>query len=303
MAKKSTKSKGKESKQSKKTSEKKSKSIFKNKKILLVIPVAIILIIIGFVWLTITPEVAKAQLIIESGTVQIKTEGGSWIPAQNGTLLYQSDTIKTGRNTSVSIVLFKSSIIRLDSNTEVTINEILEQDGETHVKIQQDIGRTWNSISKLSGIDNYEVQTPTTIASVRGTSFDVNVTANGKTDIGVENGTVNVSSVQNGTVIDAIEVNENESVTVDPDLMNETLETKPFEKDDWVKQNKEKDKELKENLKDELYKRIGPYIPELKERYGMTDEELDVLIDGYLNGYLDLPPDTPDWLREIIEGS
>jgi len=33
----------------------------------------------------------------------------------------------------------------------------------------------------------------------------------------------------------------------------------------------------------------------------MTDEELDVLIDNYLLGNIDLPPNTPDWIREIIE--
>jgi hypothetical protein len=33
----------------------------------------------------------------------------------------------------------------------------------------------------------------------------------------------------------------------------------------------------------------------------MTDEELDVLIDNYLLGNIDLPPNTPEWIREIIE--
>ena len=55
------------------------------------------------------------------------------------------------------------------------------------------------------------------------------------------------------------------------------------------------------NVKEELYQRIESYIPELKSRYGMTDEELDALIDGYLLGYYDLPPETPEWIREIIE--
>ena len=35
--------------------------------------------------------------------------------------------------------------------------------------------------------------------------------------------------------------------------------------------------------------------------FGITDEELEVLIDGYLDGYYDLPSDTPEWVREIIE--
>ena len=55
------------------------------------------------------------------------------------------------------------------------------------------------------------------------------------------------------------------------------------------------------DIKAELYNRIDPYIPELKEQYGVTDEELDVLLEGYILGYYDLPPETPDWIREIIE--
>ena len=43
-------------------------------------------------------------------------------------------------------------------------------------------------------------------------------------------------------------------------------------------------------------------IPDLKE-YGMTDEEIDTLLEGYLLGYLELPPDAPDWVKEIFEFS
>lgn len=266
--------------------------------------IIVILCVIGFAWFIQTSEAeaeVKAQLVIESGTVQVKHAGESWSIAQNGTFLYQSDSVKTGNDSSASIVLFKSSIIRLASNTEVTLQKLLRQAGETNVTIKQDAGRTWNTVLKISGIDNYEVQTPTTIASVRGTSFYVNVHADDETNVGVGYGTNNVSSIKNGRIVDTIEVNENESVTVDPDTIDQPLEIKPFETDDWILQNQQKDKENIKNVKEDLYRRIDPYIPELKERYGVTDEELDVLIDGYLRGYYDLPPETPDWIREIIE--
>jgi len=284
---------------------------------LFIIPIIIVICIIGFLWFTLSSDVSKAQLIIDYGEVQIRHEGESWTSAQNGVLLYQSDSVKTGYNTSASIVLFESSIIRLDSNTEVTIQKILIQAEKTDVKIKQDVGRTWNTIRNLSGIDNYDVQTPTTVASVRGTSFDINVffknlSANISTSVGVGHGTIVISSFKNGKILDTIEAKKNESVTIDSDDIDKPLEVKPFEKDDWVHKNQKKDDEIMRlgdssyissmiNVKEELYKRIEPYIPELKERYGVTDEELDVLIDGYLLGYYDLPPETPNWIREIIE--
>jgi hypothetical protein len=281
----------------------KDKPDFKRKKLILIIPVIIIICIIGLVWFTQASDVVKAQLIIDYGTVEIKHEGGSWIPAESGTLLLESDYVKTGSNTYASIVLFESSIIRLDSNTEVVLQEIIEEAGKTSITLQQETGRTWNTIQKISGIDNYDVQTPTTVASVRGTTFDVNVTTNGTTDVIVINGTVIVSSTKNGTVVNTIEVNGNESVTIESEKINESLETTSFEKDEWIRKNLNEDEELRKEIKEELYERIDQYIPQIKEEFGITDEELDVLIDGYIDGHYDLPPETPDWIRELIEYS
>ena len=323
MPKKTIKTKSKEPKKQKestakkpKTEDKKIKSKTSGKKYLLIIPIIIIICIIGFVLLTInldliSPDTAKAQLIIESGTVQVKHTGESWTTAENGMDLYQSDSVKTGNNASATIVFFQSSIIRLDSNTEITLDQILEE-VESSVKIKQDSGRTWNTVLKISGIDNYEVQTPTTVASVRGTSFDVNFQTNGGVVVGVGRGTTYVSSIFNGETLDTIEVNEDEAVLVDPGQIGQTLAIIPFEKDEWVLSNLQKDQDILTsgnsayigfsiNVKDELYKRIGPFKSELERVYGVTDEELEVLIDGYLLGYFDLPPDTPDWIREIIE--
>jgi len=302
--------KKKEPKTSKK--EKKTKLLSSRIKILLIISIVVIICIVGLFWFMQTTNTVKAQLIIESGDIQVKHDGGSWVSAQNGMDLYQSDSIKTGVNASASIVFFKSSIIRLDSNTEVSIQEIIQSDDGTNVKIKQDAGRTWSTVAKISGIDNYDVQTPTTIASVRGTAFDVHMKSDGKTEVGVGRGIVNVSRIQNGEVLETIEVKKDEAVTIDPDASGQSLEIKTFEKDNWVLDNQQKDEDILThdismyinstiNVKDALYDRIEQYIPELKELYGISDDEFDVLIDGYLLGYYDLPPETPDWIREIIE--
>lgn len=270
-----------------------------------IIPVIIVICLVGVLWFTLSPDIAKAeskaQLIIESGTVQVKHAEGSWISAENGMELYQSDSVRTGDNTSASIVLFESSIIRLDSNTEVTLQELIQHEGETSVTINQDAGRTWNTVSKMSGIDNYDVQTPTTVASVRGTAFVVIVESNGTTYYGVSHGILNVSSVSNGTIQGTIDVSGNESVIVYVDMVGKSLEIKSFVIDDWILENLNKDEQFVTDVKEELYSRIEPYIPELKALYGVTDEELEILIDGYLRGDFELPPQTPDQIREIIE--
>jgi len=284
----------------KNTPKKKRKSTSMNQKILIMILCIMIISIIGFVWFTQTSNVASAQLVIDYGTVQVKHEGGNWTSAETGMFLFQSDALQTGEDTYASVILFESSIIRLDSNTKILLKEIIQQTETTNIIIEQKSGRTWNTIQKISGIDNYEVQTPNTVASVRGTIFDVNITTSRSTNISVITGTVNVSRLENGTIGDTIAVNGNESVLIESES-NETLKTDPLIKDEWILRNLGEDAEFYEQLKTELYNRIEEYIPELKKRYGMTDKELDVLIDGYLKGYFDLPPETPEWIRDIIE--
>jgi len=230
-------------------------------------------------------------------------------------LLYQSDIVKTGDNTTSSIILFESSIIRLDSNTEVMLKEIIQEAGKTSVTIQQDAGRTWNTVLKVSGIDDYDVQTPTTVASVRGTSFDVYIQLDNITvgvgrgvyiqldniTVGVGRGVVFISKIIGGNVLDTIELKMNEAVSIFGDDIDQILKLKEFLKDNWVLKNLEEDEGFKSDVKEELYKRIDPYIDDIKDRWDVTDEEFDVLVTGYVNGNFDLPPDTPDWIKDLME--
>jgi hypothetical protein len=291
-------------KSSKKIQHKQEKTNFINKRFYLIISVVVIICIIGFVfvWFMVSPEEVKAQLIIDTGIVEVKPSGGVWTIAEDGMDLYQSDSVRTGDDSYASIIFLKTSIIRLDSNTEVTLEELFRRE-ETSINIQQDSGRTWNTVYKISGIDNYEVETPTTVASVRGTAFVVLVLENGSTYYGVSHGILNVTSISNGVIQDSIDVSGNESVFVYIDMVSESLEIVPFEMDDWVLENLLKDQQFLEDLKAELYSRIEDYIPELQAEFGITDDEIDVLLEGYILGYFELPNDTPEWIKELFEFS
>ncbi|UCF49387.1 MAG: FecR domain-containing protein [Thermoplasmatales archaeon] len=290
----------------KKKIDSKKKTNFFKKQFRIIVPVIIIICLIVIVGFFLTPGVvadkAKAQLIINSGEVQIKSEGESWKSAESGIYLYSSDSVKTGNNSSASIILFETSIVRLDSNTQVTIGELV-RDEETSVTIQQDSGRTWNTVYKISGIDNYEVQTPTTVASVRGTAFVVIVQENGSSYYGVSHGLLNISKITDGVIQESIEISENESVFIYIDVPKKKIKIKPLEKDEWIEENLISDDQFVEDLKDEFYDRIDDYISQIKAEYGISDQELDALIEGYILGYFDLPADTPKWIRELFEFS
>lgn len=285
-------------------SNKKEESNVHKNRLPLIISVVIILCILGVLWFVLSSDVSageeRAQLIDILGDVQIKHDG-EWKTAVNGSFLFVSDSVKTGSSSSATIVLFRSSLIRLYNNTEITLKEILEE-LETSVTIEQEAGRTWNTISKISGIDNYEVETPTTVASVRGTSFDVFLLANGNISITVTNGTVNVTNYKDGEIVNSLEVPEYITVSINPKNIEKKPETKPIEDDEWIERNKEKDEEFIEYLKEEVYNRIDSFLPELREKFdGPNDDELEALIDAYVRGYYKLPKDAPEWAKKLFE--
>lgn len=282
--------------------DKKTPKIRNKKKLLMISSLLIILIIFGMFWFfSDADDTIKAQLVIDSGFVQIKHSGKDWQQAESGMLLFQSDSIRTGNNSQATVILFESSIIQLDNNTEIMLKKIIRLAEETSMNIRQKSGRTWNTILKISGIDSYEVQTPTTIASVRGTSFYVQILENGTTEVGVVYGNITIFKIIDNEIVMGINLSENEYVYIDPTKIHSPLKPLLLELDEWILQNIQKDEEFLSGIKDDLWARISPYIDELKQRFGITEEELEALIDGYLRGYYDLPPETPDWVRDIIE--
>lgn len=284
--------------------ESKSKNTTSNKKFRLIGLVLVLVCIIAIVLLVTNTDVlssdaeAKAQLTFDpESIVQVKHSGGSWTDAQDGMDLFESDSVKTGEDSSAQILLFKGSIIRLDGNTEVTIKKIIEGD-ETSVEIQQDAGRTWSTIQKISGIDDYEVQTPTAVASVRGTSFDVNISEDGITIVQVINGSVKVSQKDDETTYEVI--NENYSVTVDSAGVGDS---QTFVRDDWIKDNLLKDDKFKADLEEILRAKIEPHLKDVEALLGwpIPEDELDILVKGFIKGDIVIPADTPDHLKEIFD--
>jgi cytoskeletal protein RodZ len=280
-----------------------------NKNFRLIIPLIVIICVIGLVWIFYISDSAKAdepkaQLVIESGTVQVKHAGESWTIAEDGMYLYESDSIKTGNNSIASIILFKSSVIRLENNTEVTIKELIHDAENKGVTIQQNAGRTWSTVSQASGMENYNVETPTAVASVRGTSFDYYILANGTIIISVGSGDVNITVLnEDGEVVHTLEVPETLSAIIEPYNLGEPPKAKSYTEDEWIRENLGKDEELYEDLKEELQKRIEPFLSDLRDLLDgePSDEEINALIESYLLGDWDLPDDAPEWVKDLFE--
>lgn len=129
--------------------------------------------------------VSRSMLTDVQGLVIVSHVGGEFVPARTGDLIGSGDTIRTGSGAAAQITYFEGSTVRLEPQTELIVESLrTEPDGGTVIGMMQTLGRTWHVVTKLiEGSSRYEVRTPSSTASVRGTVFavDVSVDADGPT--------------------------------------------------------------------------------------------------------------------------
>jgi hypothetical protein len=130
-------------------------------------------------------HVAVSAITVVNGQVLTRHGGAEFTAAREGDVLVAGDTIRTGPGGAAEITYFEGSSVRLEAETEIVIETLrTEADGGTAIGMMQMLGRTWHVVTKLiTGSSRYEVRTPSSTASVRGTIFavDVHVDADGPT--------------------------------------------------------------------------------------------------------------------------
>jgi hypothetical protein len=115
-----------------------------------------------------------ATLEILAGSAEVQRAGGDGFrSARDGVGLRPGDTIRTPPDGRVTIEYFDGSLTRLDYATTFTLQELAsEPDGTSVVDALQTSGSTFNRVAELTGSQSrFDVETPTAVASVRGTVF------------------------------------------------------------------------------------------------------------------------------------
>lgn len=136
--------------------------------------------------------VSKFTLIKESGDVQFK-KNGTYEKMQADEIELENKTFVKTTEGLAHVFLPDNSMISLDNNTEV---QILVSSNNT--EIMQLAGSTWHRVKKLTSSDNYQVETPTALATVRGTKFAVETT-NKNSEIYVTQSVVEVGQLDTST--------------------------------------------------------------------------------------------------------
>jgi len=241
------------------------------KKTLLIILAIIVLIIAFFAYSIFASATTSAVLYIEKGSVEVDS-GNGWKAAQDEMSLSLNDKVRTLTESSASIALYEGEIIRLEENTEISIEKLTKES----VTINQNSGSTWNKITKISGIEDYSVKTPTTVATVRGTGFGIKIANN--VNLLVGSGKVGFKKDN-----EEIEVNANEK-----GIANETLQKLGLSQEDidWINAQTGKDIEILKKLRLREIERHKLFVTALKTAAGITDKDITKGLDDIDNGEL-----------------
>lgn len=118
-------------------------------------------------------------LSITEGDVSVMKAGtDDWVEAEVEMELEVGDTIKTGDDSGAEITFFDGSTMELEAGTEI---EILSLDlacdsGVTTITLAQTMGTTISRVTKLlDPASSYEIETPTGVAGVRGSTVIVTI--------------------------------------------------------------------------------------------------------------------------------
>lgn len=138
------------------------------------IPAALLLLLCIGVTVLLWPNgQTPARIHMMTGEVSVDS-GSGFTPANEGMALHQDDVIRTGDGATAMIVLYEGILVRLAPLTEVSITELSAKENI----VTQHSGTVWSKIAHIGGIEKYDIKTPTTTATVRGTSLRTSDGAN-----------------------------------------------------------------------------------------------------------------------------
>lgn len=128
-----------------------------------------------------------ATLAILNTDITAAKGSTDFAPALDGDLLATGDLVKSSTAGRAVLTFFDGSILSVETGSVVKVTTLNRLDnGGIQLVIEQTLGRTWASVSKLKTPDSkFEIRTPTSTAAVRGTAFETLVTqaADGTTTV------------------------------------------------------------------------------------------------------------------------
>ncbi|MGL4370639.1 MAG: FecR family protein [Spirochaetota bacterium] len=137
-----------------------------------------------------------------SGDVSVMRGGAKVSNVNVGTKIRSKDTIITGKKAIASLAYSDGSVIQIKENTSLTIGNMPESSDAAPVSVVKGIVvAKFTKISK--GSEARRIYTPTTVAAVRGTEFQVAVSDGADSRVELTEGKLDVHNPYGGQDIEA----------------------------------------------------------------------------------------------------
>lgn len=256
-----------------KTKEKKKSKL---KIIFISIGILILLLFITGYFLLIGPseKVKSAKIQDLNGDVEVQINN-NWIQATNDLELKENDKIKT--NSGNVVLNFNNGIlINLESNTELEISTIIED----KITLNQKTGTSWTKFINVLGVEEYEIETPNSVAIVRGTEFKISLNGTNTTLLTTDGQVLFKDNQNNEILVTKFKKANNDGSGVKSVKL--TIEDK---KEILVHKEKLLSQIQKLRL-EEIYKNEF-ILNQIKKKYNWDDEKIEDLIKQIDNDEID----------------
>ena len=164
------------------------------------------LLIVGFVFSATLFSQSVAVVTKVKGNVEVRhgDSGTSYNVAKAGELLKDEDFVRTGANAfAVLIYLDDKSMVKLKGNTNLSIRG--KRTGKGLEKNLELTGGTVKAVVSKQRRGEFKITSPTSVASVKGTSFWIVTNSQTGDVVYAEEGVVQVTNLATGAIVDLLE--------------------------------------------------------------------------------------------------
>jgi FecR protein len=160
------------------------------------------------------------------------SDKGKYTQLKKSAAIKVGSQLKTNADGKARLDYVDGSYTRISNATELTVLELATaKKPQTRLKLAN--GQVWNRVKKAAGgSTRYEVETPTAVAAVQGTAFNVRCVL-GVCDFAVVEGTVRVSAANGAPVL----LTPNQQVRVDAAGVIGAVQPFAVATDPWVTTN------------------------------------------------------------------
>lgn len=144
--------------------------------------------------------------------VKIKNAASQdWQDATMAAQLFDSDTLMTEENGYAAVQFMDNSLVKVKPKSLLIIRGEVIDKNSTAGRIAVEVGEIFLNVTKRQS--QFEVQTPTAVASVKGTSYSTEVATDGTTIVIVFAGSVELVATKSGQ---KVTLKRRDKGTVDP---------------------------------------------------------------------------------------